>query len=267
MNVPKFTEFIDAARNFEHKHRATILTAFGVAGLWTTAWMAYKTGPQAARILEEKRKDMNDIRPGDKEAKRAVMKETIKEMVPVVGPAVLMGGVSTACIIGSNTVSNHRIATLSAAYTITDTALREFKGKVTELVGEKKAQQIREAISHDRVQNDPPPADNSQIIITGNGDVLCYDEYSGRYFNSTAEKIGEAIIQLSYDLQNDMFVTLNEWYTEIGLPTVKMGDDLGWSLDHSVRGRIPITYTATMTPDNRPCLAVEFDVGVLDQCH
>lgn len=261
MKVPvKVTQFVDAVRIFEHRNRPTILTGLGVAGLWTTAYLSYKAGPRAKDILAAKRQDMNDIRPGDKETKRTVMWETVKEMVPVVGPPILLGSVSTACIIGSNTVSSHRIATLSAAYTITDTALREYKGKVTELLGEKKAQQIREAISHDHVQQSPPPENEEKITRTGNGNTLCYDEYTDRYFYSSAEAIGEAIVKLSYDLQSEMWIELNEFYMELGLRPCKMGNDLGWSIDHTDRGRIPVYYTATLTEDKRPCLAIQFDV-------
>ena len=264
MKLLKPRELLDSVLVFERKNRATILTGLGVAGLWTTAYMAYKAGPQAERILEEKRRDFNDIRKGDKEAKRAVIWESIKEMTPVIAPPIILGGVSTACIIGSHTVSQHRIAALSAAYTITDSALREYRGKVKKLLGEKKAQQVREAISHDHVQNNPPPTDSNQVIITGNGDVLCFDEYSGRYFYSNAEKIGSAILKLSYLLSNEQWISLNELYLELGLSEVKMGYDLGWGINHTDSGKLPIYYTATMTEDNRPCIAIQFEVELRD---
>lgn len=258
MKLPKPMELLDAVRIFEHEHRATILTGLGVAGLWTTAWMAYKAGPRARDILKEKRKDIQDTRVDDTETKRTIYWETVKEMAPILAPPILLGGVSTACIIGSHTVSNHRIAALSAAYTITDNALREYKGKVTDLLGEKKAQQIRENISRDHVQKNPPPPDE-QIIFTGDGDVLCLDEYSGRYFRSNAEKIGRVILKLSNEIQSEMWISLNDFYAEIGLPPVKMGEELGWSVERTNKGIIPIHYTATMTKNKIPCLAVQFD--------
>lgn len=262
MDTTKLTEFFTNVKEFEHRNRPTILTVLGVAGLWTTAWMAYRAGPQAERILKEKQKDLNDICPGDKKAKQTVIFESVKELTPVILPPLVMGGLSTACIIGSHKASSNRIATLSAAYTVADATLHEFKGKMTELMGERKVQQVQEAVSHDRVERDPPPADGSQVIITGNGDVLCYDEYSGRYFYSNAEKIGEAIIKLSYDIQSESWISLNDFYYEIGLPSIRLGDELGWSINDTDRGRLPITYVATMSEDRRPCLAVHFEVSV-----
>lgn len=256
-------ETLGTVMKFEKQHRATILCGLGVAGLWATAWKAFKAGPVASKIIAEKRKDMEDVRPGDKKARRTVAKEAVVELAPVLAPPILLGGVSTACIIGSNTVSNRKIATLSAAYTITDNAFREHKEKFAEILGEKRAQQVREAVSRDHVQNNPPPEDESKIVTTGTGDVLCYDEYSGRYFYSNAEKIGEAIIKLSHDIQTEMTICLNDFYYEIGLPFIKMGDEFGWNVDHTERGMIPIHYTATMTPDKRPCIAVQFELEPL----
>ena len=261
MGSNKLTTFIDTLRIFEQKNRPTILTGLGVAGLWTTGWMIFKASPRAHEILAAKRKDMSDIQPGDKETKRTVVLETIKEMAPVIAPPILMGVASSACIIGANNVSTKRMAALSAAYSVTETALKDYKGKVTELLGAKKANTIREAITKDKLEKDPP-TENTEVIITGNGDVLCKDLYSGRYFTSSAEKIGRAINELSHDLISEMWVSLNDFYYLIDLPRIPMGDDLGWSIEHSDRGNIPISFTAILTENERPCLCVSFDVEV-----
>ena len=168
---------------------------------------------------------------------------------------------STVDILGTLCVSNRRIATLSVACSLAETTLREHKEKLVEVLGEKNAQKVREAISKEKVTNNKTP-EPTQIINTGGGDTLCYDEYSGRYFYSSPEKIGEAIVKLSYDIQSEMWVELNRLYVELGLKGVKMGDDLGWSVDHTDRGRIPVYYTAILTENNRPCIAMQFDVEV-----
>lgn len=263
MAMKKLKDVWDSVLNFEHRNRAAILTSIGVAGLWSTAWMAYRAGPRAEKILEEKRKDMRDILPEDKKTKRVVVMETIKELFPVIFPTVLLGGVSTVCIIGSNTISSRRIAALTTAYTVTDSALKTYKSKVSDILGEKKAQQIKEAISKERVLNNPPESEE-QIIHTGNGDVLCYDEYSGRYFYSNADKIGAAVVKLSYDIADEMWISLNELYFELGLPEIKMGDEFGWRFDRLDHGLLPISYCAILTEDKKPCISVQYDVALKD---
>lgn len=252
--------YVDSFLKFTERETPTILTVFGVLGLCETSVLSYKAGLKAKDVLEAKRKDMMDVHPDDKEAKRAVFGETVKEMAPIIVPPLVMGAATGACIVGSNHVSSQRIAAISAAYSLTEAALRDHRAKELELLGEKKARQIKEAIAKDKVQKDPPPSDDRQIIMTGDGDVLCYDSYSGRYFHSNAQKIGSAVNRLTYECRSAMYVSLNEFWDEIGLPRLKMGEDHGWNLDDTVGGELPITITAVLTPDDRPCLCVEYDV-------
>jgi hypothetical protein len=243
------------------RNTPTILTTLGVIGLVQTGIMAYKAGPKGKSIAEAKKQDLRDCAPEDKEAKRAVYGELVKEMAPVVAPPVAMGIATGVCIIGSNQVSNRRIAAISAAYSLTETALRDYKEKTIQLLGEKKSQNIREALAKDKVAANPPKEqDSNQVILTGDGDVLCMDSYSGRYFRSNAQKIGSAINRMSRQLQTDMYISLNEFWDEIGIPRTPMGNDLGWNVDDCQRGMLPISLTAVLTPDDQPCLCVDYDI-------
>lgn len=254
------TDFLNSALRFGEQNAPTILTFFGVLGLAKTAQLSYEAGVKGKDIMERKRKDMRDVHPKDKEAKRAVMKETVKEMAPVLAPPFFMGLVSAGCIIGSNRVSNKRIAAWSAAYSLTETALKDHKRKSEEVLGEAKVQKITEALAKEKVENNPPPLNDTQIIMTGNGDVLCYDSYSGRYFRSNAQKIGSAINKLSHDVQSQNYVSLNEFWDELGLDNLPMGNDFGWNAEDLIRGQLPVHVTAILTPDSQPCLCVDYDL-------
>lgn len=262
MKLPDFHKTLETVKIFEQRNRETILSGLAVGGLWTSIYLAYKSGPKAEKILQEKKQDLRDTRPEDKETKRIVVWEAVKELTPVVAPTMIFGGMTTACILGSNAVSKRKIATLSAAYTLTDQALRDYKSKVRDILGESKAQQVREAISKEHLDKVDIPKEEDNIAVTGLGNTLCYDEYTDRLFYCSAEAIGKAIVKLSYDLQSDMWIDLNDFYQEINLRPCKMGNELGWSIDHSDRGKIPVYYTAILTDDNRPCLCVQFDVEV-----
>lgn len=255
--------YIDSFLKFTNRNTPTILTTLGVLGVVETGILSYKAGTKGKNIMDEKRKDLRDVAPGDKAAKRAVIGEIVKEMTPVVAPPIAMGFATGACIIGSNRVSTRRIAAISAAYSLTETALKDYKQKTTELLGERKATQIRDAISKDKVAKNPPPADDSsQIILTGDGDTLCMDNYTGRCFRSNAQKIGAAINRMSYEVRNCMYVSLNEFWDEIGLERRPIGDDLGWNIDDCVGGELPIHLSAVLTPDQRPCLYVDYDINL-----
>ncbi len=257
-------ELLNNARNFGKRNQAELMTIGAVFTMWGAIYTAYKAGPKAEKILAEKKKDLRDVAPEDKSTKRTVLWETIRELTPIVSVPIMLGGFATGLTIGSHTVSSKKIATLSAAYTMANTALHEHKEKVKEVLGEAKAQQVREAISKDHLKK-AEPLKEENVQITGLGNQLCYDEYTDRYFYASAETIGKAVVKLSYDLQSEMWIDLNSFYQELNLRPCKMGEDLGWSIEHTDRGRIPVYYTAILTEDNRPCLCVQFDVDVKQQ--
>lgn len=245
---------------FADEKTPEILTGLGVLGVFQTARMAYKAGPKGKEIMEAKKQDLKDTSPDDHAAKRAVVGEMVKEMTPVVGPPIAMGVATSACILGSHHVSSRRIAAISAAYSITETALKDYQEKTVELLGKKKAQDIREAISKDKVAKNPPSQGSSQIIMTSDGDVLCFDSYSGRYFRSNAQKIGSAINRMNHNLRNEMYISLNDFWIDLGIPTLPMGDEFGWNIDDCINGEIPIHITAILTPEEQPCLCVDYDI-------
>ena len=95
-------------------------------------------------------------------------------------PPILMGATSIACIIGANSINTSRNAALAALYSLSETAFREYKNKVIEEIGRNKELKIRDDITKDQINNNPMR--DRTVIITGNGDVLCYDKLSDRYF-------------------------------------------------------------------------------------
>lgn len=251
------------------KNSPAILTGSAIVGLFITVYTAYKAGSRAEEILKTYRRDMIDCHPDDKEAKRSVVVETAKKMIPVMAPTVIMGATTIGCIIGSHSISSRRIAVLSAAYSISESTVKNLNSKMEEVLGEKKAKSIKDAIVKDKIKesekNDKKLLGDGNIIVPDNGYVLCKDVHSGRPFYSTAEKIKQAIVKCSFDVQQDMWVSLNEFYDEIGSPQLEhipLGDDLGWNVEDTIRGQLPITLTAILTEDGKPCLCVDADVSI-----
>lgn len=269
MKGNKVMELLEKAEIFTKKNSPVILTGLAVAGVISTAYSAFKAGPRADKILKEYRKDMRDCHPRDKEAKRAVVGETVKKMVPVVAPTVIMGGSTIACVVGSHSISSRRIAVLSAAYSLSESTVKNLNSKMEEMLGEKKTRAIKDSIMKDKLRetekNDQKLLGDGNVIVPDNGYVLCKDLHSGRPFYSTAEKIKQAIVKCSFDVQQDMWVSLNEFYDEIGSPQLEhipLGDDLGWNVEDTIRGQLPITLTAILTDDGKPCLCVDADVRI-----
>lgn len=227
------------------KHSPEILTGIGVAGLIATTVMAVKATPKALDLIE---KEM-----GEKETYHLTAMETVKVAWKPYIPAAVTGVMSVACIVGASSVNARRNAALATAYTISETALREYKDKVVETIGEKKEQAVRDAIAKDKL--DQNPVSKNEIVITNKGDTLCYDLYSGRYFKSEMEKLKRAENELNRNLLNEGSVTLNDFYYEIGLSNIKYGDDLGWDTRQSL---ITLDFSSQLAEDGTPCLVVDF---------
>lgn len=271
MKGSKFIEFLGKAEDYTRKKSPTILAGLAIAGVISTAYAAFKAGCRADEILKIYREDMRDCRPGDKEAKKAVVKETARRLVPVMAPVVISGGMTVACIAGSHSASSRRIAALSAAYSLSESTVKNLNSKMEEMLGEKKARAIKDSIMKDKLkanaEEDRKVLSGDQFILAGNGQVLCKDLYSGRFFYSNAEKIKQAIAKCSYDLISEMYISLNDLYEAIDspqLPRIPMGEDLGWNVDDTCNGQLPITLTALLTEDGKPCLCMDYDISVRD---
>ena len=247
MSKIKFKPLIKTIRSGLAKHSPAILTAFGITGMIGTTVLAVKATPKALDLIENKKEEL------DKDGLTVV--ETVKATWKCYVPAAITCATSAACLIGASSVHTKRNAALATAYKLSESALIEYRDKVVETIGEKKEQSVRDAIAKDHVEKNP--VTNNEVIITDRGYTLCYDELSGRYFYSDIEKIKKAANELNRQMLNDMYVSLNELYYELGLDGTKLGEQMGWNID---RGLIDLKFSATVSADDRPCIVLDYRV-------
>jgi hypothetical protein len=148
---------------------------------------------------------------------------------------MITGSVSVACLLGSNSVNAKRNAALATAYKLSETAFTEYRDKVADVIGEKKEKTVRDKISEDKVKENP--VTKTEVIITGKGQTLFFEPLSSRYFYSNLDLIQRAENKLNKEIITDAFdagVTVNDFYTEIGLPTTATGDNLGWKVGYMI---------------------------------
>lgn len=254
---------LDTALIFGKKNLPEILTVVSTVGIVTTGVLAFKAGRKSEEIIKEKKQDMEDVDPEDREAKRTVMWETVKEVTPIVVPPIILGTITIACVFGSNRVSNKRIVALSAAYSLSESALKDLNQKIEDIVGEKKAKDIKDALAKDKVMR-AEDEEKDRIILPGDGDILCLDDYSRRFFRSNYQKVQSAINQLTYMCMTEMYVSLNDFYELLGIEATPMGDDFGWNVDDFSGGTGPFTITTVLDKNGIPALAITYDVKLRD---
>lgn len=262
-----FGNFWSAAK----KHSPEILTGIGIAGMFTAGIMAVKATPKALDIMEEEityriqnnaRDEEENIEglvkvPDDKNDEYGHYRLPVKDAVIVAWkcyiPAVIISGLSAACLIGASSVNLRRNAALAAAYTLSETALRDYRDKVTEVIGDKKERTVCDKVAKERVDKNPPI--EQEIIVTEQGNTLMYDAISGRYFKGDIEKVRKIENILNKRLRNEDYISLNEFYDEIGLPHIKVGEGLGWCID---KGLIEFEFSATLTAEDKPCIVIDY---------
>lgn len=259
--ISKVSSGLAKAEKFTKAKSPSILAGTAIAGTIVSAYSWFKAGPKVDRIMNEYHANMKLVDPRDKQAISELKRAAAADIALVLSGPTIMTGVTVGCIAGSHSQSSKRIAALSAAYTISESTVKNLETKMDEILGEKKVRQVKDAIVKDKLKkdNDGKAPQENQIIMTGKGDVLCKDMYSGRFFRSNAQLIESAVAKLSYNMLSEMYISLNDFYQEIGLEPVPMGDDLGWNIDDTHNGQIPITITATLTADKVPCICVDYD--------
>lgn len=248
------TNLSQIAKNIHTKtvrHQPEILTGIGIAGMVTTTVMAVKATPKALDLMAE----IKEYHEEDTD-KKALAKDVLLKVAPVYIPAVILGTLSVSCLIGANSVNLKRNAALATAYTLSESALKDYRGKVIETLGEKKDQAVRDAIAKDKV--DQNPVVDKEVIITNNGETLCLDTLSGRYFKSDIEKLKRAENELNRQMLRDDYISLNEFYDEIGLSNTKIGETVGWGVN---KGLLELKFSSTLTLDGKPVLVMDYDVA------
>lgn len=245
------TSFFSGLKTNVAKHSPEILLGLGIAGMFTTTVLAVKATPKAMALVEEEKLRRYKETEDDTISKVDIVKTCWK----CYAPAVIVAAVSTACLIGSRSVGARRMAALTAAYRISESALSEYKEKTLEMVGEKKEKQIRDKVAEERVQQHP--VTKSEIIMTSNGTTLCFEPLTHRYFNSDQEHIKRAENALNKRLLHDIsgYVSLNEFFDEIDLPRADVGDDIGWNTDEL----ISISFSAQIADNGEPALVIDYD--------
>lgn len=246
------------------KNSSTILAGLAIAGVGGTIFGTIKATPKAMEILKRKDKALDmvaeDLENGEinaeqlKEERKRIYISYTKDMIRIWWPVALSGFATIACIVGSHTIDKRRQAALAAALSMTESRLKEYQDKVTETLGEKKEQKIRDAIAKDKI--DANVLKEEDIISTGHGDVLCYDAISGRYFKSNADFIRNRVNVLNQRLLSEMWIPLNDLYYELDIPRIKLGDDLGWNISDD--GLIDLDFSSQLSEDEKPVLVLDY---------
>jgi hypothetical protein len=213
---------------FLKRHASTVLTVTGGVGVVATAVTAVKATPKALESLEEAKEKRGD---------ELTRLEKIKIAGPKYIPTVLIGTGTIACIFGANILNRQHQAALISAYTLVDRSFKEYKEKLKELYGEETHNNVVDALMVEKAKNVGITA-SSMFTLTSLTDeepcgdpVLFYEEFSGRYFESTIEQVIAAEYHFNRNFVLHGYAILNELYEFLGLEETEYGSEVGWTVE------------------------------------
>lgn len=230
---------------FTTDNSPTILTVIGVTGTLATALLSAKAAIQADRIIEDEQRGRHvPLTP----------REKVGLVWPHFIPPIGVGCFTIGCIIGANAIGTRRAAGLAAAFALSEKAFLEYRDKVVEKIGENKERDLRDELQQDRVTQS---SNLGEMVVIGNGSVLCFEAFTGRYFLSDMETLRKAQNDINYDVNNNYYASLTDFYDLIGLPKTSNSDEVGWN----VNSLLELRFSTVLSTDGRPCLAIDFVVS------
>jgi Family of unknown function (DUF6353) len=237
-------------QSFIKANSPAILTGFSVAGVIGTAVLASKAAVVARDYINaEEIAARTSTGDADYECNnRRKVELTWRFYIP----AGLAGAATIATIVGAHRIGMRRQASLIGAYTLADSALREYKEQVLKVVSPQKAGQIEDEINKERLHRSS--LGDSQVYITGLGEQLCMDSLSGRYFNSDVESIRRAANDVNQQVLRDMYASQNDFYEGLGLAGTTLGAEMGWNIDNL----LDVHFSTLLAEDGRPCLVLGY---------
>lgn len=234
-----------------------VCAGLAVGGVITTIVLVAKAQIKADKVIAEEREDRANehIAKDDPDAefpdvsKKKAVALTWKYYIPAA-----LSAASTIClIIASDSINTRRVAAVSAICTASQEALKEYKAATKEALPEREVNKVEDKLAENQLV--AHPVNEDCVIRTGQGDTLCYDNLSGRYFYSSAERIKQAVNEFNHRLLIDMSMSLNEWYDYLDLDAIGVGDYLGFNCHELLN----VDFNSKLSSTGKPCLVVLYD--------
>lgn len=243
----ELNQIFGSTRKFTHDNSAHILSAIGVAGTLTTAYLTGRASYFASYMVNNEEEDL-----GRTQDPLSITEKT-KLVWTLYVPAVVSGTATVTAIIMANRISSKRTAAYAAAYSVLETTFVEYQNKVVEQIGQRKEQGIKDDIAQERVKALPPSKE--QVIVTSGGKVMCCELHTRRYFMSDMETLRRAQNDTNAKIIHELYTSMSDFYDAVGLPHTTHSDNLGWNSDRLME----LMFSTVLSEDGTPCIAFDYN--------
>ena len=233
--------FVGKSKIKMQKNAPVIFTGLTIAGVVVTAALSARAGWKAKEKLDhiEKVRD-------DKPTKFQYARVGVTCAIP---PAIAMG-TTIALAITNHRINQETQQNLIAGYILLDKTFREYRQRIRNEFGFEKEKEIYDICSGkaEPVEQEEKP--------------LFYDTYGKRFFNLSWEEIMDAEYQINRSFILRGHVSLNDFYSFLGLDWIVEGEDKGWSeyIGETTYGYrwIDFEHRFTTTDDGLECYILDY---------
>nr|DAD58013.1 MAG TPA: hypothetical protein [Caudoviricetes sp.] len=241
------------------KHSPEIMVVAGVVGVVTSTVMACKATTKVNDILEETKKQVDDVHnvlesesvPAEEytsdDAKKdlaIIYTQTGVKLIKLYGPAVLVGALSITGILASHRILKKRNVALTAAYATIDRSFKEYRGRVVERFGKELDRELRYNIKAQEIKEVTVDKDGKETVEKKTVGVVdpnmysdyarIFDEYCSGWTKDPEYNLMFLKSQQNYandKLKAQGYLFLNDVYYMLGIPRTKAGQIVGWVYD------------------------------------
>lgn len=237
------------------KHNHEILIVAGIVGTVASTIMACKATTKLSVILEESKKDIENIHKceADETLAEKYSKDDAKKDLAIVyaqtgiklaklyAPSAVLGVLSITSIVASHNILKKRNVALAAAYTTVDKAFKEYRNRVIERFGNEVDKELRYNIKSKKFEDVVVDSENGKekkVKATVNVASPTENDYS-RFFDETClnyennNDYNLMYLRSQQALANDRlkadgFLFLSDVYDALGIKRTKMSQTVGW---------------------------------------
>lgn len=245
----KLKAALKLARSGLIKYAPQIATGVGLGLALVAGVRAVQKTPEAVKLIERKKEEKKD---------ELTVTETVKTVWRCYLPSVIIFIVACVLIIGGQRISTRRAVAAATACSLYETQLKQYQEAAKEVLGDKKEAEIRTQMARNEVTS-RPPLSSDDIVSTGRGNALFYDELSKRYFWSDPAYVDKILQNLNFQLLDEMYVSLNDYWDALGLPTTNPGNLICWCVnDGKIDPSFDVILVASGPYEGYPCKVIGF---------
>ena len=208
--------------------------------------------PKALTVLENERavREEQQLPPM---TKLEVVKLTAPCYIPTIAATVTSG----VCIVASVVSGQKRYAALAAASALTETAFRNFKESAKDVLTPEEYKKVHERVADTTLERHHARAiADEDIELTGHGNTLCIESWSGKPFRASKEWVEHCINMVNERMRNENWVTLADLLDEIGVYNVGKGcSTLCWEINDN--GYIIPAFSSKLY-EGEPALVIDY---------